>query len=792
MQNSETELIINLVWQYFNKMRGTFSVNDMYPSVIYILYGYHKQYMFEKTIRNSIRFISETDELLNDLYLYVESINHHNIDFQLLEFYNTITNISHEKFEIAYPEILSLLNDRISSIGGKVSGEFYTPNEILSLIAYFVNKEACKTIYDPFCGTASIINHLSKDVCFVGQDLNHWSTLLARVVLDASNTNQFTITCTDSLTNWNHRHFDAVIACPPLGVRLSEKQISDLSHNEFNYRTLEDVLFMRSFKDNNANLFIALESLGLTFNSGHYKSLRRFLVENNLLDTIISLPSNLLYGTSISPILIICKRNRKIKAPITFIHAENYFSGENRFKRKFDMHRFLSQYESEETSDIVKVNIENICNNEYNLNPNLYNAEIKLKEGQMAIPLSELITPAEIFREVDHKEIDLVTSSLLSNDFIKVLTNKNKSAHVDDSRQHMLHRCYHSTIYDNLLLVTDSLMSIRYGLRTNDSYFKCSFPIRAYRINTTLIEPEYLVYKLLNNSVLSKGGIPLSGYMRYSIVIDKEKNKQLAVIDKLKYEYNEKIKSEHEADLQRLGIKRNISDLEHMIAPTQFKINQIVSRLERITPGAGNYMTMIKSLKDNVNYMSRIIHFSNVRLNSESINLKEGNLSDFIQTYSEGWKNYGGNYFRLEVVDSETTILTYFDRTLLTVMLDAILSNAIYHGFHKQKNYTEDNTVEISLAKVEYNDKSYACLTIANNGDPMSEEFTINDYISRGRFSSETGRSGLGGNHVYEIVKGHNGFLFLDSNKQWNMIVEVLLPINEPSENLTKYEHECI
>lgn len=502
MQNSETELIINLVWQYFNKMRGTFSVNDMYPSVIYILYGYHKQYMFEKTIRNSIRFISETDELLNDLYLYVESINHHNIDFQLLEFYNTITNISHEKFEIAYPEILSLLNDRISSIGGKVSGEFYTPNEILSLIAYFVNKEACKTIYDPFCGTASIINHLSKDVCFVGQDLNHWSTLLARVVLDASNTNQFTITCTDSLTNWNHRHFDAVIACPPLGVRLSEKQISDLSHNEFNYRTLEDVLFMRSFKDNNANLFIALESLGLTFNSGHYKSLRRFLVENNLLDTIISLPSNLLYGTSISPILIICKRNRKIKAPITFIHAENYFSGENRFKRKFDMHRFLSQYESEETSDIVKVNIENICNNEYNLNPNLYNAEIKLKEGQMAIPLSELITPAEIFREVDHKEIDLVTSSLLSNDFIKVLTNKNKSAHVDDSRQHMLHRCYHSTIYDNLLLVTDSLMSIRYGLRTNDSYSEwCNIMFNGKRLcfEIPVNSRSGFIFKISNN-----------------------------------------------------------------------------------------------------------------------------------------------------------------------------------------------------------------------------------------------------------------------------------------------------
>ena len=69
----------------------------------------------------------------------------------------------------------------------------------------------------------------------------------------------------------------------------------------------------------------------------------------------------------------------------------------------------------------------------------------------------------------------------------------------------------------------------------------------------------------------------------------------------------------------------------------------------------------------------------------------------------------------------------------------------------------------------------------------------MKDYITRGRYSANTGRSGLGGYHVYQIAKGHNGFLYLDSNKIWNVIVEVLLPISNVDVNdLPIYEHECI
>ena len=84
-------------------------------------------------------------------------------------------------------------------------------------------------------------------------------------------------------------------------------------------------------------------------------------------------------------------------------------------------------------------------------------------------------------------------------------------------------------------------------------------------------------------------------------------------------------------------------------------------------------------------------------------------------------------------------------------------------------------------------------LSIANNGSSFADGFTVEDYISKGRFVSSTGRSGLGGYHVHQITKGHNGFLCLDSNKIWSVIVDVLIPLSITEENsYPAYEKECV
>ena len=126
-------------------------------------------------------------------------------------------------------------------------------------------------------------------------------------------------------------------------------------------------------------------------------------------------------------------------------------------------------------------------------------------------------------------------------------------------------------------------------------------------------------------------------------------------------------------------------------------------------------------------------------------------------------------------------------------MLDSVLNNAIRHGFHKRKDYTQNNKVNFAFQLVKYKNEPYLVIRIANNGDPLSDDFTIDDYITRGRFVSTTGRSGLGGYHVYQVVKGHKGYLSLDSNKVWNVIVDILIPVNNVElDNLLEYEHECI
>ena len=287
--------------------------------------------------------------------------------------------------------------------------------------------------------------------------------------------------------------------------------------------------------------------------------------------------------------------------------------------------------------------------------------------------------------------------------------------------------------------------------------------------------------------------MPLSGYMMLPIVIDSLEIQKKLVDNEIQL-YNQKLDAEREADALRLGVKQNVSDLEHMLGSTQLRITKIITRLERVTPANEHFQHLVKSLKDNVEYMNRIIHYNNARIDSESFNLKRGDIAEFINAYVDAWNNYGGEYFKLLIENRlDADVQLSFDKTLFTVMLDSILNNAIRHGFHKRKNYTDHNTVQISLSAVEYNGQPYLQLSVANNGDSIAEGFSITDYISRGRYTTSTGRSGLGGYHVYQIVKGHNGFLYLDSNKVWNMIVEVLLPIETTILNdIPTYDNECI
>ena len=783
-----------MVWNLMNNVRGNFSIGEIFTPTLAILYAFHKGYSIRLIGNHRIEFTPNSDRLFCDLVNLISNDKH--LHIAMCQYVRELAYVNRDEFNSVYVEVLRGLFDLVSCNSGRDSGDFYTPSAITKLMAYIVNKEGCNKVFDPFCGTASIIHELSKfgeRPLFVGQELNFRTSIYARINAEALYGNDDCIKNIDSIIRWDNNFYNAVVSCPPFALRLTPKQLYEARHfsPECPCRSYEEIILTRPLYCNNAKLSVMLLPTGICFRSNRDYELRKELVERNLLDMIIALPTNILYGTSIPSVVFVCKRERTLDEPIKFIHAEDYFLGERR-KRTFDYDRFIEMIEGD-ACDIANVTLEEVRQYDYNLNPSLYyKKDFDLNPGQTVVRLEELISPIEGNRIPSTDVKEAISISNLSRDFINILLNNGKTSAPTELRRNMTYRVIDAS-EEKYLLSTSNTFESRYGINTDGKGFACPADIKIFKINENLVTPEYLAYILLNYKAISKGRMHLSGYMKLPIVIDSLEIQKKLVDNEIQL-YNQKLDAEREADALRLGVKQNVSDLEHMLGSTQLRITKIITRLERVTPSNEHFQHLVKSLKDNVEYMNRIIHYNNARIDSESFNLKRGEIAEFINAYVDAWNNYGGEYFKLLIENRlDADVQLSFDKTLFTVMLDSILNNAIRHGFHKRKNYTDHNMVQIGLSTVEYNGQPYLQLSVANNGDSIAEGFSITDYISRGRYTTSTGRSGLGGYHVYQIVKGHNGFLYLDSNKVWNMIVEVLLPIETTILNdIPTYDNECI
>ena len=189
------------------------------------------------------------------------------------------------------------------------------------------------------------------------------------------------------------------------------------------------------------------------------------------------------------------------------------------------------------------------------------------------------------------------------------------------------------------------------------------------------------------------------------------------------------------------------------------------------------------SIQDNFEYIQRFINSYGADLSTRRMALTEVGLNSFLTSYLSSWNSFGT--FKIEFdtqVSDEASVLMNVD--LMRVLMDTILDNAYRHGFNKIES--ANNLGCISTSCVTMYDKEYICISIANNGKAFEKGFNLKDYVSRGKFSKSTGHTGIGGNHVYNIIKAHNGYLNITSNAKWNVIVELLIPAEYYSEEDTK------
>jgi type I restriction enzyme M protein len=332
--------------------------------------------LFEDLDLNSTK-LGKTVDAREDLITKV--IGHlDKIDFE-------IENIDSDVLGDAYEYLIA----QFASGAGKKAGEFYTPQEVSKILAKIVTtgKERLKNVYDPTCGSGSLLLRVAKEVKdvsqFYGQELNRTTYNLARMnmIMHDVHYQKFDIKQEDTLEKPQHvdMKFEAIVANPPFSAQWSANPLfmSDERFSQYGKlapKSKADYAFLTHMihhLDDNGALACVLPH-GALFRGSAEGHIREFIIkEKNYLDAVIGLPVNIFYGTSIPTCIMVLKKYRQTNE-ILFIDASQHFEKvkTQNYLREEDIDKIVSTYRERKTEDKYSylASKEDLLENEFNLN----------------------------------------------------------------------------------------------------------------------------------------------------------------------------------------------------------------------------------------------------------------------------------------------------------------------------------------------------------------------------------------------------------------------------------------
>lgn len=260
---------------------------------------------------------------------------------------------------------------QFASGAGKKAGEFYTPQEVSTILAKIVTtgKTSLKSVYDPTCGSGSLLLRVAKEVKevghFYGQERNPTTYNLARMnmILHGVHYQRFDLRNEDTLEHPAPEHaelrFDAVVANPPFSAHWSASAIHENDDRFSPYgklapKTKADFAFVQHMVhhlDSGATMAVVLPH-GVLFRGAAEGHIRKYLIEDcNYLDAVIGLPANIFYGTGIPTCILVLKKQRENPDDILFIDASQGFEkvGNQNYLRPEHIERIVSTYRKRES-----------------------------------------------------------------------------------------------------------------------------------------------------------------------------------------------------------------------------------------------------------------------------------------------------------------------------------------------------------------------------------------------------------------------------------------------------------
>lgn len=316
---------------------------------------------------------------------------------------------------------------------GKSGGEFFTPQNVSNLIARLATygKTTVNKIYDPACGSGSLLLQAKKlfgeyfsEEGFFGQEINHTTYNLARMNMFLHNINyvKFDIALGDTLLHpqyGDQKPFDAIVSNPPYSVNWVGSDDPTLINDD---RFAPAGVLAPKSKADFAFVLHSLNYLsprgraaiicfpGIFYRGGAEQKIRKYLVDNNFVESVISLPPNLFFGTSIAVnILVLSKHKTEPKTQFIDASGEDFFKKETNNNVLLPEHtdRILDIFGNKEEVQYVATSVDNaqIAENDYNLSVSSY---VEAEDKREVIDINKLNTEVtETVKRIDTLRADI-------------------------------------------------------------------------------------------------------------------------------------------------------------------------------------------------------------------------------------------------------------------------------------------------------------------------------------------------------------------------------------------------
>ena len=325
-----------------------------------------------------------------------------------------------------------------ASNAGKSGGEFFTPQEVSELLARItlVGKKQVNKVYDPACGSGSLLLKFAKVLGkenvrqgFYGQEINITTYNLCRInmFLHDINYEKFDIALGDTLLapkHWDDEPFECIVSNPPYSIKwVGDENPLLINDPRFSPagilapKSKADLAFtmhMLSWLATNGTAAI-VEFPGVLYRGGAEQKIRKYLIDNNYIDTVIQLPANLFFGVGIATCIIVLKKSKKDNATL-FIDASGEFIHEGNKNKLSDANiaRILEAFVARKDDAHFARLVENdkIAENDYNISVSSYVEQPDMREEvdieALNLRIAEIVARQNVLRTA----IDAIVATL--------------------------------------------------------------------------------------------------------------------------------------------------------------------------------------------------------------------------------------------------------------------------------------------------------------------------------------------------------------------------------------------